>query len=230
MPKIKDDPWIDSEIISDHFFKEIKSFIEQVHEGKTGIISWLFFCKYFRDFQLTGKPLHLALAIKEQPCVLDHPTVRYQIIAWTLQSKYPYPEDKINIQQFAEGLAANIPKKRKRKLPFSNEHVVGTYKYIYKMLSEVKKDLKPKDDRERNFALRTLFNPSKAKIIPLESKISEWCKITKLRELALTITQYFLSYKWSLEYKNDFVKDKDKLLVPPKLIPKKWIEKKVYEK
>ena len=27
-----------------------------------------------------------------------------------------------------------------------------------------------------------------------------------------------------------FVKDKDKLLVPPKLIPKKWIEKKVYEK
>ena len=98
------------------------------------------------------------------------------------------------------------------------------------MLSEVKKDLKPKDNRERNFALRTLFNPSKAKIIPLESKINEWCKITKLKDLALTITQYFLSYKWSLEYKNDFVKDKDKLLIPPKLIPKKWIEKKVYEK
>ena len=40
MPKIKDDPWIDSEIISDHFFKEIKSFIEQVHEGKTGTVSY----------------------------------------------------------------------------------------------------------------------------------------------------------------------------------------------
>ena len=65
---------------------------------------------------------------------------------------------------------------------------------------------------------------------PLKTSHTQWCKITKLRELALTITQYFLSYKWSLEYKNDFVKDKDKLLVPPKLIPKKWIEKKVYEK
>ena len=50
MPKIKDDPWIDSEIISDHFFKEIKSFIEQVHEGKTGIISWLFFVNILEIF------------------------------------------------------------------------------------------------------------------------------------------------------------------------------------
>jgi|TARA_B100000073_G_C23660809_1_gene544487 hypothetical protein len=230
MPKIKEDPWIVSEILSNSFFREIKNFIEQVHEGRTGIISWLFFCKYFRDFQLTKKPLHLALAIKEHPCVLDHPTVRYQIIAWTMQSKYPSDEDKLNIQQFAEGLAANIPKKRKRKLPFSNEHVVGTYKYIYKMLSDMKKDLKPANDQERNFALRTLFHPSKAKIIPMQSKINEWSKIKKLKDLTLTITQYFLSYKWSLEYKNDFVKDKDKLLIPPKLIPMKWIEKKVNEK
>ena len=33
-----------------------------------------------------------------------------------------------------------------------------------------------------------------------------------LKELALKITQYFLSYKWSLEYKNDFVKNEDQLL------------------
>ena len=50
MPKIKDDPWIDSEIISDHFFKEIKSFIEQVHEGKTGIIHGYFFVNILEIF------------------------------------------------------------------------------------------------------------------------------------------------------------------------------------
>ena len=84
--------------------KEIKKFVEQVHEGKTGILSWLFFCKYFKDFQSTKKPLQLALAIKEHPCVLDHPTVRYQIIAWALQSKYPSKKDKRNLQEFALGL------------------------------------------------------------------------------------------------------------------------------
>ncbi|MEL0080711.1 MAG: hypothetical protein VW832_01910 [bacterium] len=226
MPKIKDDAWIDSAILSDEFFKEIKNFVERVHEGKTGILSWLFFCKYFRDFQKTKNPIHLALAIKEHPIVLDHPTIRYQIIAWSLQAKYPYPEDKLNIIKFAEGLSGHdYPNKKRRKLPFSNDHVIGTYKYIYRMLSDMKKELKPSNDEERNFALRTLFNPSKAKIIPMEQKIDEWSKIKNLKELALKITQYFLSYKWSLEYKNDFVKNEDQLLVPPKLIPIKWIQK-----
>ena len=226
MPKIKDDAWIDSAILSDEFFKEIKDFVERVHEGKTGILSWLFFCKYFRDFQKTKNPIHLALAIKEHPIVLDHPTIRYQIIAWSLQAKYPYPEDKLNIIKFAEGLSGHdYPNKKRRKLPFSNDHVIGTYKYIYRMLSDMKKELKPSNDEERNFALRTLFNPSKAKIIPMEQKIDEWSKIKNLKELALKITQYFLSYKWSLEYKNDFVKNEDQLLVPPKLIPIKWIQK-----
>lgn len=226
MPKIKDDAWIDSAILSDEFFKEIKNFVERVHEGKTGILSWLFFCKYFRDFQKTKNPIHLALAIKEHPIVLDHPTIRYQIIAWSLQAKYPYPEDKLNIIKFAEGLSGHdYPNKKRRKLPFSNDHVIGTYKYIYRMLSDMRKELKPSNDEERNFALRTLFNPSKAKIIPMEQKIDEWSKIKNLKELALKITQYFLSYKWSLEYKNDFVKNEDQLLVPPKLIPIKWIQK-----
>ena len=226
MPKIKDDAWIDSAILSDDFFKEIKNFVERVHEGKTGILSWLFFCKYFRDFQKTKNPIHLALAIKEHPIVLDHPTIRYQIIAWSLQAKYPYPEDKLNIIKFAEGLSGHdYPNKKRRKLPFSNDHVIGTYKYIYRMLSDMKKELKPSNDEERNFALRTLFNPSKAKIIPMEQKIDEWSKMKNLKELALKITQYFLSYKWSLEYKNDFVKNEDQLLVPPKLIPIKWIQK-----
>lgn len=226
MPKIKDDAWIDSAILSDEFFKEIKNFVERVHEGKTGILSWLFFCKYFRDFQKTKNPIHLALAIKEHPIVLDHPTIRYQIIAWSLQAKYPYPEDKLNIIKFAEGLSGHdYPNKKRRKLPFSNDHVIGTYKYIYRMLSDMKRELKPSNDEERNFALRTLFNPSKAKIIPMEQKIDEWSKIKNLKELALKITQYFLSYKWSLEYKNDFVKNEDQLLVPPKLIPIKWIQK-----
>ena len=226
MPKIKDDAWIDSAILSDEFFKEIKNFVERVHEGKTGILSWLFFCKYFRDFQKTKNPIHLALAIKEHPIVLDHPTIRYQIIAWSLQAKYPYPEDKLNIIKFAEGLSGHdYPNKKRRKLPFSNDHVIGTYKYIYCMLSDMKKELKPSNDEERNFALRTLFNPSKAKIIPMEQKIDEWSKIKNLKELALKITQYFLSYKWSLEYKNDFVKNEDQLLIPPKLIPIKWIQK-----
>ena len=228
MAKIKDDPWIDSKILSDEFFKEIKNFVERVHEGKTGILSWLFFCKYFRDFQKTKNPIHLALAIKEHPIVLDHPTIRYQIIAWSLQAKYPYPEDKLNIIKFAEGLSGHdYPNKKRRKLPFSNDHVVGTYKYIYRMLLDMKKELKPSNDEERNFALRTLFNPSKAKIIPMEQKIDEWSKIKNSKELALKITQYFLSYKWSLEYKNDFVKNEDQLLVPPKLIPIKWIQKLV---
>ena len=228
MPKIKDDAWIDSAILSDEFFKEIKNFVERVHEGKTGILSWLFFCKYFRDFQKTKNPIHLALAIKEHPIVLDHPTIRYQIIAWSLQAKYPYPEDKLNIVKFAEGLSGHdYPNKKRRKLPFSNDHVIGTYKYIYRMLSDMKKELKPSNDEERNFALRTLFNPSKAKIIPMEQKIDEWSKIKNSKELALKITQYFLSYKWSLEYKNDFVKNEDQLLVPPKLIPIKWIQKLV---
>lgn len=66
-----------------------------------------FFCKYFRDFQKTKNPIHLALAIKEHPIVLDHPTIRYQIIAWSLQAKYPYPEDKLNIIKFAEGLSGH---------------------------------------------------------------------------------------------------------------------------
>lgn len=228
MAKIKDDAWIDSKILSDEFFKEIKNFVERVHEGKTGILSWLFFCKYFRDFQKTKNPIHLALAIKEHPIVLDHPTIRYQIIAWSLQAKYPYPEDKLNIIKFAEGLSGHdYPNKKRRKLPFSNDHVVGTYKYIYRMLLDMKKELKPSNDEERNFALRTLFNPSKAKIIPMEQKIDEWSKIKSSKELALKITQYFLSYKWSLEYKNDFVKNEDQLLVPPKLIPIKWIQKLV---
>ena len=228
MAKIKDDAWIDAKILSDEFFKEIKNFVERVHEGKTGILSWLFFCKYFRDFQKTKNPIHLALAIKEHPIVLDHPTIRYQIIAWSLQAKYPYPEDKLNIIQFAEGLSGHdYPNKKRRKLPFSNDHVVGTYKYIYRMLLDMKKELKPSNDEERNFALRTLFNPSKAKIIPMEQKIDEWSKIKNSKELALKITQYFLSYKWSLEYKNDFVKNEDQLLVPPKLIPIKWIQKLV---
>ena len=231
MGKIKEDPWIDSVILSDDFFKEIKNFVERVHEGKTGILSWLFFCKYFRDFQKTKNPLHLALAIKEHPIVLDHPTIRYQIIAWSLQAKYPYPEDKQNIIKFAEGMRGHdYPNKKRRKLPFSNEHVIGTYKYIYKMISDMKKELKPQNEMEMNFALRTLFNPSKAKIIPLENKIEEWSSIRTIKELTLKITQYFLSYKWSLEYKNDFVKDKNQLLVPPKLIPLKWIEKKVLGK
>ena len=95
------------------------------------------------------------------------------------------------------------------------------------MLLDMKKELKPSNDEERNFALRTLFNPSKAKIIPMEQKIDEWSKIKNSKELALKITQYFLSYKWSLEYKNDFVKNEDQLLVPPKLIPIKWIQKLV---
>ncbi len=228
MAKIKDDAWIDSKILSDEFFKEIKNFVERVHEGKTGILSWLFFCKYFRDFQKTKNPIHLALAIKEHPIVLDHPTIRYQIIAWSLQAKYPYPEDKLNIIKFAEGLSGHdYPNKKRRKLPFSNDHVVGTYKYIYRMLLDMKKELKPSNDEERNFALRTLFNPSKAKIIPMEQKIDEWSKIKNSKKLALKITQYFLSYKWSLEYKNDFVKNEDQLLVPPKLIPIKWIQKLV---
>ena len=228
MPKIKDDAWIDSKILSDGFFKEIKNFVERAHEGKTGILSWLFFCKYFRDFQKTKNPIHLALAIKEHPIVLDHPTIRYQIIAWSLQAKYPYPEDKLNIIKFAEGLSGHdYPNKKRRKLPFSNDHVVGTYKYIYRMLLDMKKELKPSNDEERNFALRTLFNPSKAKIIPMEQKIDEWSKIKNSKELTLKITQYFLSYKWSLEYKNDFVKNEDQLLVPPKLIPIKWIQKLV---
>jgi len=92
------------------------------------------------------------------------------------------------------------------------------------MLKTTDKELKPKSIEERNFALRVIFNPAKAKIIPLESKISEWSKINNLKEVALAITQYFLSYKWSLEYKNDFVKNEDQLLVPPKLIPMKKIK------
>ena len=51
--KKKNDAWIDGEILTERFFVEIKKFVEQVHEGKTGILSWLFFCKYFKDFQLT---------------------------------------------------------------------------------------------------------------------------------------------------------------------------------
>ncbi len=222
---MSDDPWIDAEILSDKFFIEIKKFVEQVHEGKTGILSWLFFCKYFKDFQSTKEPLQLALAIKEHPCVLDHPTVRYQIIAWALQSKYPSKKDKRNLQEFALGLGDyGSNKKSKNTIPFNKEHISGTFKYIYKMLSDMKKELKPKSIEERNFALRTLFNPGKAKIIPLESKIEEWSSIKNVRELSLHITQYFLSYKWSLEYKNDFVKDENQLLVPPKLIPMKTIE------
>ena len=63
------------------------------------------------------------------------------------------------------------------------------------------------------------------KLFLWNKKIDEWSKIKNLKELALKITQYFLSYKWSLEYKNDFVKNEDQLLVPPKLIPIKWIQK-----
>ena len=57
----------------------------------------------------------------------------------------------------------------------------------------MRKELKPKSIEERNFALRTVFNPGKAKIIPLESKIEEWSSIKNVRELSLHITQYFLS-------------------------------------
>lgn len=218
--KAKEDVWIDNEILSEKFFMALKEFVEQVHVGKTGILSWLFFCKYFSDFQETKKPLYLALAIKEQPCILDHPTVRYQIIAWALQSKYPTVEDKLSLQEFSSGLGTyNSYKKSKNIIPFNNEHIAGTFKYIHRMLKNANKELKPKSVEERNFALRVLFNPAKAKIIPLESKINEWSKIKNLKELALVITQYFLSYKWSLEYKNDFVKNEDQLLVPPKLIP-----------
>ena len=218
--KNKKDIWIDSEILSDSFFVALKEFVEQVHVGKTGILSWLFFCKYFSDFQETKKPLYLALAIKEQPCILDHPVVRYQVIAWTLQSKYPSVEDKLSLKEFALGLGDyNSYKKSKSSIPFNKEHIAGTFKYIYKMLRTAKKELKPKSIEERNFSLRVLFNPAKAKIIPLESKISEWSKIENTKNLALIITQYFLSYKWSLEYKNDFVKNENELLVPPKLIP-----------
>ena len=225
MRSSKQNIWIDSEILSDQFFFSLKEFVEQVHEGKTGILSWLFFCKYFSDFQITQKPLYLALAIKEQPCILDHPVVRYQVIAWTLQSKYPSVEDKASLREFALGLSDyNSYKKSKNTIPFNKEHIAGTYNYIYKMLQSTNKELKPKSAQERNFALRVLFNPAKAKIIPLESKIKEWAEIKKIKELALTITQYFLSYKWSLEYKNDFVKNENQLLIPPKLIPMKKIE------
>jgi len=218
--KNKKDIWIDSEILSDSFFVALKEFVEQVHVGKTGILSWLFFCKYFSDFQETKKPLYLALAIKEQPCILDHPVVRYQVIAWTLQSKYPSVEDKLSLKEFALGLGDyNAYKKSKNSVPFNKEHIAGTFKYIYKMLRTAKKELRPQSIEERNFSLRVLFNPAKAKIIPLESKISEWSKIKNTKDLALIITQYFLSYKWSLEYKNDFVKNENQLLVPPKLIP-----------
>lgn len=218
--KNKKDIWIDSEILSDSFFVALKEFVEQVHVGKTGILSWLFFCKYFSDFQETKKPLYLALAIKEQPCILDHPVVRYQVIAWTLQSKYPSVEDKLSLKEFALGLGDyNAYKKSKNSIPFNKEHIAGTFKYIYKMLRTAKKELRPQSIEERNFSLRVLFNPAKAKIIPLESKISEWSKIKNTKDLALIITQYFLSYKWSLEYKNDFVKNENQLLVPPKLIP-----------
>lgn len=218
--KNKKDIWIDSEILSDSFFVALKEFVEQVHVGKTGILSWLFFCKYFSDFQETKKPLYLALAIKEQPCILDHPVVRYQVIAWTLQSKYPSVEDKLSLKEFALGLGDyNAYKKSKNSIPFNKEHIAGTFKYIYKMLRTAKKELKPQSIEERNFSLRVLFNPAKAKIIPLESKIYEWSKIKNTKDLALIITQYFLSYKWSLEYKNDFVKNENQLLVPPKLIP-----------
>ena len=218
--KNKKDIWIDSEILSDSFFVALKEFVEQVHVGKTGILSWLFFCKYFSDFQETKKPLYLALAIKEQPCILDHPVVRYQVIAWTLQSKYPSVEDKLSLKEFALGLGDyNAYKKSKNSIPFNKEHIAGTFKYIYQMLRTAKKELKPQSIEERNFSLRVLFNPAKAKIIPLESKISEWSKIKNTQDLALIITQYFLSYKWSLEYKNDFVKNENQLLVPPKLIP-----------
>ncbi len=218
--KNKKDIWIDSEILSDSFFVALKEFVEQVHVGKTGILSWLFFCKYFSDFQETKKPLYLALAIKEQPCILDHPVVRYQVIAWTLQSKYPSVEDKLSLKEFALGLGDyNAYKKSKNSIPFNKEHIAGTFKYIYRMLRTAKKELKPQSIEERNFSLRVLFNPAKAKIIPLESKISEWSKIKNTKDLALIITQYFLSYKWSLEYKNDFVKNENQLLVPPKLIP-----------
>ena len=218
--KDKKDIWIDSEILSDSFFVALKEFVEQVHVGKTGILSWLFFCKYFSDFQETKKPLYLALAIKEQPCILDHPVVRYQVIAWTLQSKYPSVEDKLSLKEFALGLGDyNAYKKSKNSVPFNKEHIAGTFKYIYKMLRTAKKELRPQSIEERNFSLRVLFNPAKAKIIPLESKISEWSKIKNTKDLALIITQYFLSYKWSLEYKNDFVKNENQLLVPPKLIP-----------
>ena len=223
--KKKEDVWIDSEILSEKFFVALKEFVEQVHVGKTGIISWLFFSKYFSDFQDSKRPLYLALAIKEQPCILDHPVVRYQVIAWTLQSKYPSVEDKMSLKEFALGLGDyNAYKKSKNSLPFSNEHISGTFKYIYKMLKATIKELKPKSVEERNFALRVLFNPAKAKIIPLESKISEWSNIKNTKSLALNITQYFLSYKWSLEYKNDFVKNEDQLLVPPKLISMTKIE------
>ena len=133
-------------------------------------------------------------------------------------------EDKLSLQEFARGLGDyNSYKKSKNSMPFNNDHIAGTYKYIYKMLKTTDKELKPKSIEERNFALRVIFNPAKAKIIPLESKISEWSEINNLKEVALAITQYFLSYKWSLEYKNDFVKNEDELLVPPKLIPMKKI-------
>lgn len=51
MAKIKDDAWIDSKILSDEFFKEIKNFVERVHEGKTGILSWLFFVNILEIFR-----------------------------------------------------------------------------------------------------------------------------------------------------------------------------------
>ena len=157
-------------------------------------------------------------------CIRDS-IIRYQVIAWTLQSKYPSVEDKMSLKEFALGLGDyNAYKKSKNSMPFNKEHIAGTYKYIYKMLKTTDKELKPKSIEERNFALRVIFNPAKAKIIPLESKISEWAEINNLKEVALSITQYFLSYKWSLEYKNDFVKNEDQLLVPPKLISMKKIK------
>ena len=135
--KDKKDIWIDSEILSDSFFVALKEFVEQVHVGKTGILSWLFFCKYFSDFQETKKPLYLALAIKEQPCILDHPVVRYQVIAWTLQSKYPSVEDKLSLKEFALGLGDyNAYKKSKSSIPFiSNLKLINANSVdIYKEL------------------------------------------------------------------------------------------------
>ena len=71
--------------------------------------------------------------------------------------------------------------------------------------------------------LKLLKNILQAKNLEIEIDL-----INNLKEVALSITQYFLSYKWSLEYKNDFVKNEDQLLVPPKLISMKKIKELIY--
>lgn len=174
------------------------------------IITTLYTFEFFREFQKTKNPEFLGKAINANSYLLEHPTIRGQIIIWIFESGQlrSNVETREGIAKFVKGLipkATRVPNKLKN-LPMTQESINKFYRIIHRMIKQGYEDFKKKHTRkpklqaDRASILKKVFENQQIdkNLSQVQEKtFNQWCDKWAQEEkepnkIAMRVLQYLL--------------------------------------